>query len=107
LNVPPFNYKNQGVKTMTTASKRYTSHPPKITLEQALDARFVLGDVTYAVRTCPVSVLKHLVESKIEGTKTKELLELPAMLEDDESEVVRWFVLETLMRHKFTIPFAA
>lgn len=92
---------------MTTASKGHTYEKPKITLEQALDARFVLGDITYAVRTCPVSVLKCLVESKTEGTKTKELLELPALLEEDAGEVVRWFVLETLLRHKCSIPFAA
>jgi hypothetical protein len=92
---------------MTTTSKRYTSHPPKITLEQALDARFVLGEVTYAVRTCPASVLKCLVESKTEGTKTKELQELPAMLEEDGSELIRWYVLETMLRHKVSIPFVA
>jgi hypothetical protein len=92
---------------MTTVSKRYTSHPPKITFEQALAARFEFGTTTYAVRSCPVSVLKQLVERMTEGTKTKELLELPALLEVDESEVTRWFVLETLMYHKIKIPFVA
>jgi hypothetical protein len=92
---------------MTTASKRYTSHPPKITLEQALDARFVLGGITYAVRTCPVGVMHQLVASMTEGTKTKELQELPALLEEDESELIRWYCLETLLRHKCSIPFVA
>lgn len=92
---------------MTTASKRFTSHPPKITFEQALDARFVLGECTYAVRSCPASVLKQLVVSITSGTRYGELLELPRLLEEDGGEVTRWFVLETMLRHKVSIPFAA
>jgi hypothetical protein len=79
---------------------------PKITLDQALDARFVVGEVTYAVRSCPVSVLKHLIATMTEGTKCKELMELSALLEED-GDVVRWYVLETMLRHKVSIPLVA
>jgi hypothetical protein len=88
-------------------AKGHTYEKPKITLEQALASRFELGGITYAVRSCPVSVLKHLVESKTAGTKCNELMELSALLEEDAGEVIRWYCLETLMRYKVSIPFVA
>src|SRR4051812_34246899 len=91
---------------MTTNGRTYTSHPPKITLTQALASRFVLAGQTYTVRSCPVGVLKQLVESRTEGTKHKDLMELPALLDADSEDTTRWYVLETLMRHKCSIPFA-
>jgi hypothetical protein len=83
---------------------------PDISFYQALHCHFVLDQITYTVGNCPKNIFKRFItacsQSATSGRYWKPLHQrkLLHMLDQDCSDVTRWYVIETLLAHRIAVP---
>jgi len=83
---------------------------PELSYRQALRGHFTLDQVTYRVGDCPVYVFKRLVREcgqaalPCRNLKLTHLEELLRLLEQDGSDVARWYAINVLLDHKVAVP---
>ncbi|GHP00414.1 hypothetical protein KSF_104610 [Reticulibacter mediterranei] len=83
---------------------------PDISLYQALRSRFLLDQITYTVGDCPDDIFKRFITlcSQTVGYskywKPLHLHKLLHMLDQDCSDVARWYAIEILLTHRVIVP---
>jgi hypothetical protein len=83
---------------------------PGISFYQALRCRFQLDQVTYTVGDCPDDIFKRFITLCSQPTATNKHWKplhqhkLLFMLDQDCSDVARWYAIETLLAHQVMVP---
>lgn len=83
---------------------------PDISLYQALHSHFLLNQITYTVGSCPDDIFKRFIAvcSQVAGTnkhwKQLHQQKLLSLLDQDCSDVARWYAIETLLAHQVIVP---
>jgi hypothetical protein len=83
---------------------------PEMSYRQALNCHFTLDQVTYRVGDCSGHAFKRLVREcgqaalPSRNLKLTHLEELLHLLEQDGSDVARWYAINVLLDHKVAVP---
>lgn len=104
-----------GVAVRETPGNETTPHLPasllpEISYSRALSSRFTLGQMTYTIGKCPNEVFKQFVEQCGQNSlgnknwKVPQHANLLLMLDNDCSDVTRWYAIELLLEQKVAVP---
>lgn len=83
---------------------------PDISLYKALHSCFVLDRITYTVGHCPDDVFRRFITECSQAVcpsrhwNRLNQQTLLSMLDEDSSDVARWYAIETLLAHHVRVP---
>lgn len=83
---------------------------PEISYSGALNSHFTFNQMTYIIGKCPNEVFKQFIEKCGQASlgqknwKEVQHTNLLLMLDNDCSDVMRWYAIELLLEQKVAVP---